>query len=108
MRTKGIVRSWNHDEGWGVIDSVETPGGCWIHYGKVAVERFRGLVPGQQLELEFENLGQDGFDYRAVRAWPVGEEPYDRYASSRGNSRAFETSLTIVFDDEDESPGDRT
>jgi len=27
--TRGVVRDWNGVAGWGVIDSSQTPGGCW-------------------------------------------------------------------------------
>lgn len=33
----GTVRVWHGEEGWGVIDSADTPGGCWTHFGHVAV-----------------------------------------------------------------------
>ncbi|ROO52320.1 hypothetical protein EDC02_7242 [Micromonospora sp. Llam0] len=32
----GVIRSWNVDEGWGVIDSAETPGDCWAHFSAAA------------------------------------------------------------------------
>ena len=99
MSVVGTVRFWNTDEGWGVIDSPETPRGCWIHYGKVAVQRFAGLETGQQMELEWEQAPQDGYDYRATRAWPLGDEPFDRYKTSGNPTPAFETSLTIEFDE---------
>ncbi|MFF7232620.1 hypothetical protein [Streptomyces sioyaensis] len=35
MAAIGIVREWHSDEGWGVIDSDTTPGGCWAHFGSV-------------------------------------------------------------------------
>jgi len=30
----GTVREWA-EEGWGVVDSAETPGGCWVHWSVV-------------------------------------------------------------------------
>lgn len=101
MDTVGTVRSWSAEEGWGVIDSPDTPGGCWVHYGKVAVKGFRGLDPGQRVEFEWELAGQDGFDYRAIRVWPLGEEPYDRYQSSPRGPSPYETNFTIHTDSED-------
>jgi len=38
MSAHGTVRSLDDEEGWGVIDSVQTPGGCWAHFSAVAVE----------------------------------------------------------------------
>lgn len=47
-QTTGIVRMWNDDDGWGVIDSPHIPGGCWAHSrvtptvdGRFAVEIVR-------------------------------------------------------------------
>ncbi len=28
----GVVRWFNADEGWGVIDAPEVPGGCFVHF----------------------------------------------------------------------------
>ena len=54
----GIVRDWYADEGWGVIDSQETPGGCWAHVMCVLVPGCPTLRAGQ--------TGDDGL--RACRA----------------------------------------
>ncbi|MER7807303.1 cold shock domain-containing protein [Streptomyces sp900116325] len=58
------VREWSNEEGWGVFDSPETPGGCFGHQAP----DFRELSPGQQVDLVWEAPGfkQDGYDYRAV------------------------------------------
>ena len=54
MTIHGEVRCWNDEEGWGVIDSAATPGGCWTHFSDLAVPGFRTLRPGQPVELEYE------------------------------------------------------
>ena len=43
MTTVGTVRRWHDEEGWGVIDSPDTPGGCWAHYSNVAVTGHESL-----------------------------------------------------------------
>jgi CspA family cold shock protein len=62
------VREWNDEEGWGVLDSPETPGGCFGHFSDIQLTGFRTLSPGQQVDLTWEAPGfkQDGYDYRAV------------------------------------------
>lgn len=71
------VREWHDDLGWGVLDSPETPGGCWTHFSVVetpylgsmdgaAVSEYKSLTAGEVVELEWETPGQDDFDYRAV------------------------------------------
>ncbi|WRZ94448.1 cold shock domain-containing protein [Streptomyces sp. NBC_01007] len=61
------VREWMDEEGWGVLDSVETPGGCWAHFSAVEASGFRSLTAGEKVTLEWESDEQDGFQYRAVR-----------------------------------------
>lgn len=67
---QGIVRLWNDDDGWGVIDSPETPGGCWAHFSAVEMIGFRRLQPGQSVEFTAERAEQDGFRFRAVAVMP--------------------------------------
>jgi CspA family cold shock protein len=66
------VREWREEEGWGVLDSPETPGGCWGHYSHLRMDGFRTLEPGQRVDLEWEAPGfrQDGYDCRAVTIVP--------------------------------------
>jgi CspA family cold shock protein len=66
------VREWREEEGWGVLDSPETPGGCWGHFSNIEMAGFRTLSPGQQVDLTWEAPGfkQDGYDYRAVSIVP--------------------------------------
>lgn len=71
MTVLGVVRSWSDDDGWGVIDSLETPGGCWTHFSSVDMPGYRTLSPGQGVTLDWEPAVQDGFAFRAVRARPA-------------------------------------
>ncbi|WKE71646.1 cold-shock protein [Streptomyces sp. WP-1] len=66
------VREWSDEEGWGVLDSPETPGGCFGHYSDIQGSGFRTLSPGQEVDLIWEAPGfkQDGYDYRAVSIVP--------------------------------------
>lgn len=89
MIAVGIVREWSEVDGWGVVDSSETPGGCWTHFSHVAVDGYRVLRPGQRVRFEWTAPGQDGFAYRAVRVWPVDTDPVDAYRST----------LRLTFDD---------
>jgi cold shock protein len=75
VTTQGRVREWHDDEGWGVVDSVETPGGCWAHYSSVLVAGYRRLAAGDDVRFSFEEIDQDGFSYRTVEVWPAGQEP---------------------------------
>ena len=71
------VREWREDLGWGVLDSPETPGGCWTHYAVIETRRvasshegevyeYKLLSEGDVVDLEWEAPGQGGFGYRAT------------------------------------------
>src|SRR5687767_5224347 len=45
---RATVREWHNDLGWGVLDSPETPGGCWIHYSAIET---RLLAPVEGTEV---------------------------------------------------------
>ncbi|HEX8497656.1 MAG TPA: hypothetical protein VF661_10735 [Actinomycetales bacterium] len=92
------VREWHDDEGWGVLDSDETPGGCWAHYSALAVDGYRTAAAGDAVLLEWEAPGQDGHDYRAVRFWPVGSEPAAE-PSPVTDSPAYGSTLEIRWAD---------
>ncbi|MFF8592543.1 cold shock domain-containing protein [Streptomyces sp. NPDC015220] len=66
------VREWHDEEGWGVLDSPETPGGCWAHYSEIRKRGFHSLAPGDLVDLQWEKprSKQDGFTYRAVTVVP--------------------------------------
>ena len=98
MTTRGTVRLWYDAEGWGVVDSPETPGGCWVGFGAVRVPGHAGLHAGQQVELDHEAEEQDGYAHRAVRVWPAGEEPMETLADPP--SGAYTSTLTLGFDDD--------
>jgi CspA family cold shock protein len=96
MAISATVREWHEDEGWGVLDSAETPGGCWAHFGAAAVAGYATFEPGQAVTLEWEPADQDGYAYRATRLWPAGEAPADRSVSGSGG--AYTSTLTLSFD----------
>jgi CspA family cold shock protein len=67
----GVVRDYDDCEGFGVIDSLTTPGGCWIHYSMIEVPGRKTLSAGQLVRFTFESdVEQDGFVFRAIRVQP--------------------------------------
>ncbi len=62
----GVVRVWHREQGWGVVDAPETPGGCWVHFSAVDAAGYRELRAGQQVLLEAEAAEQDGYRWRAT------------------------------------------
>ncbi|OUS94501.1 hypothetical protein CA951_18015 [Rhodococcus sp. NCIMB 12038] len=61
MSTRGVVREWNDHDLFGVIDSPETPGGCWVIWSTVAVRHpetgKRELIVGQEVDFDWETSG---------------------------------------------------
>jgi CspA family cold shock protein len=68
----GTVREWA-EEGWGVVDCAETPGGCWVHWSVVHEPGYRELSPGQAVRLRWEAVAQDGYRFRAT--WVAAASP---------------------------------
>ncbi|GLY04065.1 MULTISPECIES: cold-shock protein [Actinoplanes] len=100
MAVRGTVRLWDADEGWGVVDSPETPGGCWAGFSAVAVAGYAALDAGDQVMLEWEAARQDGWAFRATRLWRHGTEPVERTRSAGGG--AYRSTLTLTFDPPDD------
>ncbi|MEV0897176.1 cold shock domain-containing protein [Actinoplanes sp. NPDC049802] len=96
MTTAGIVREWHADEGWGVIDSDATPGGCWAHFSSLLMSGYRFLSPGQPVEFEFETGRQDGYDHRAVAVWTGADRP--AAPTPEKPSGAYRSTLRLEFD----------
>ena len=97
MATEGKVREWSADEGFGVIDSAETPGGCWAHFSVIVMDGYRSLQAGQRVSFTFEPASQDGFSYVAITVWPPGVKPETPRPplAGHGPSVAYRSSLTI-------------
>lgn len=74
---RAVVRYWLAEQGWGVLDCPQTPGGCWAHFSAVAATGYRELAPATFVRLEFERAAQHGFAYRATRVWAEGTEPVE-------------------------------
>lgn len=68
----GTVREWNDLEGWGVVDSAATPGGCWTFFSAIDGAGFRVLAAGAAVVLEWEQVtDQDDYKFRATRVTPT-------------------------------------
>jgi len=63
-----------------------------------AATGYPSLLSGQPVEVEWEQVEQDGYDYRAVRVWPAGQLPTERSPTEPESSGAYVSTLTIEFD----------
>ena len=66
---------WHDDQGWGVLDSPDAPGGCWAHFSHLPdAGGLRAAAVGARVSFTFETLTvgqeQDGFLFRAVAVEP--------------------------------------
>ncbi|AIY02615.1 hypothetical protein ART_3016 [Arthrobacter sp. PAMC 25486] len=64
----------------------------------MALQGFRTLAPGQEVALEWEAAEQDGYNFRATRAWPAGADPAAG-APAADAGDAYRSGLSIRFDD---------
>jgi len=64
----------------------------------MAVATYRSLDVGQHVELEWEQVEQDGYHYRARRVWPGGQLPVERPPADQGPTEAYRSTLTILWD----------
>lgn len=99
MTSQGTVREWDEDQGFGVIDSADTPGGCWVHFSSVVMDGYRALVPSDSVTFVFESGEQDGYAYRALQVWPPGVATGTPLPPRMENSSAYQSTLTIRWAD---------
>ncbi|MBB2948802.1 CspA family cold shock protein [Actinoplanes lutulentus] len=97
MTSEGTVRAFNADEGWGIIDGPDVPGGCWVSFSAIVMDGYRELTPGQRVSFRAEPADQDGFAYRALKVWAGSTEPADE-AATENRSVAYRSTLTLTFD----------
>ncbi len=69
----GTVKSWDENEGWGVLSSAEVPGELFAHFSYIVGDGHRALSAGERVRFECEPFpsGQDGYFFRArqIRAY---------------------------------------
>lgn len=70
----GSVRFWYANDGWGVIDSNVTPGGCFAHCSALQVERNPVLESHQKVRFTWHRFRQDGYDFVADEVFPIVDE----------------------------------
>jgi cold shock CspA family protein len=70
---RGTVKSFNDEEGWGVLASDEGPVDMWVHFSHVEGRGYRELRAGQHVDVDWEQYppGRDRYVYRARRVRPL-------------------------------------
>jgi CspA family cold shock protein len=59
MRTKGTVKWFNDDKGFGFITPEDGSGDCFVHHNSIQAEGFKSLSEGQSVEFDLVQ-GQKG------------------------------------------------
>jgi CspA family cold shock protein len=95
------VRVWHDEEGWGVLDSGETPGGCFVSWAHIDHDGYRSLGGVSEVLLDWEAAPQDGYPFCAVRVRIPGRPPGTRPSSPPGDAG---TGLTADSDDGPDTP----
>jgi len=67
--TRGTVKFFKQDEGYGAIASADLPDGCdaWVHFSAIEMDGYRFLEAGDQVEFEYRPAKQDGYRFVATR-----------------------------------------
>lgn len=99
MSSRGQIQSFDPEEGWGVIDSPDTPGGCWLHFSGWLAGGDTIPRAGSPVWFTFERGRQDGYDFRALGAWPPGTDPVRRDEESDSSAYASSFTFTLLDDD---------
>ncbi|MBE7161350.1 MAG: cold shock domain-containing protein [Williamsia herbipolensis] len=73
QRATGVVVEWHAEEGWGVVEATETPGGAWVHFSEIRGDGHRSLVRDQRVEFDWEPAHQDGYSFRASDVAVIAE-----------------------------------
>ena len=70
--TRGRVKFYRADKGWGAIVTPELPHDVWVLF--TVISGYRPLTEGQEVEFRYEDCwGKQGtWHYRATWARPVG------------------------------------
>ncbi|MDP9444403.1 MAG: hypothetical protein M3P83_08655 [Actinomycetota bacterium] len=68
--TRGTVSRWLADEGWGVIESPNLPGGCAFSADAIERTDLPGLRAGHVVQVTWEQPGEHGYPFRATRVDP--------------------------------------
>lgn len=97
--TRGSVLVWRPEDGWGVIATEATPGGCWAHFSSLEMDGYRTLHVGQHVTVDYEPAEQDGYRWRAVRVSLDGAKQQPENESEANN--AYRSTLDIQWDSDD-------
>jgi cold shock protein len=67
--TRGTVKFFKAEKGYGAISSPELPEGrdAWVHFSAIHMDGYRYLEAGDEVEFDYEAAQQDSFRFVATR-----------------------------------------
>ncbi len=67
VMTRGTVKFWKAEKGWGAISSPELPADrdAFAHFSEMVESGYRSLEAGEEVEFDLVERSQDSFDYVA-------------------------------------------
>jgi CspA family cold shock protein len=67
--TRGTVKFYKEDKGYGAIASPDLPDGfdAWVHFSAIEGDGYRSLEVGALVDFDYEPAQQDSFRFRATR-----------------------------------------
>ncbi|HET7387473.1 MAG TPA: hypothetical protein VFJ19_12500 [Nocardioidaceae bacterium] len=72
MHTIATVETWDGENGVGVLRGDAFPGGtCWVLWHTIDAPGYKTLTPGGAVEVDFEEVSQEGHSARAMRVIPI-------------------------------------
>ncbi|GGL88858.1 hypothetical protein GCM10009706_29430 [Curtobacterium citreum] len=95
MPVPGVVRSWDGDEGWGVVDVDEVDGGVWVHFSAIEGRTFGYLAVGEPVGVEWEMTPHPPYQAQATRVLVDESEGLPAGAAASG---VLNSQLTIEWD----------
>lgn len=89
---RATVESYDSEQGFGVLVSPYTPGGCFVSFS--AIQDNTHLVVGTEVFFEFVAAEQDGYRYRATTVW-TDEPQAHGIAVTRRPTSAYRSTFRI-------------
>ena len=75
--TRGTVKFYKEDKGYGAIASPDLPDGfdAWVHFSVIEGDGYRSLEVGAPVDFDYEPARQDSFRFRATRVRKLYRPP---------------------------------
>ncbi|GLX00129.1 hypothetical protein Misp02_42150 [Microtetraspora sp. NBRC 16547] len=101
---RGVVVSWDDEQGVGVVRSDDVPGDVFVHFSMISQpgSGYRSLTPGETVRFTWEAFPQDGFGFRAVEVRRAGYDPdRPRAGEAATDDGAYVSRLLVELDEDD-------